>query len=1138
MRIMYRFYENFSVANEERFPYSMREEKIHSFVSTPSAFVEDGRLKLVRDHARMLLLTPALEAFDFSCRLGYVPPAHAHGDHVGWGIYFGYDERLRRGRILSVSYYEADSALHICLLNMNGNREQTEFTHIEQGVKLEGDHLYGFRLSVDGGKCRASFDGREVVFDCPSIKGRIGLMNRNSIMGLLVAEVKVEAEAVFAREVWRNQYVIPHYDGGSEDYVMEVVLRKYVEGPYEVSYELTGGAGSREPRDYRMRIWSVQYDVIKNPYLCFYGRPGSEKLYLYNGDLCFVEQNPTEKYTGLYMNGKSTPYAGRFLLEGLDEKADVAFGYEQFRRLGNELQEGEREFVYRDGQLIYSGRTLSEDYLIRIESPEDKGIVERIPKDIDEYEKALFQAKKNHYFLQGEAVAFRLFWHVKGHIPLLGFRAYLQDAFFEDLFEIELNTESADEFGEFGFSTYVSDVCLEKLEQGVYHIKACMLLGEKVICSHVSAFEVFDDSAISPRESSGIPFIYSGEAAPPNIKYNCPDPWMIKPDHNEIHYVECLLAMPEMTEYRKGWELMKLYKRKMFLWMNGRTIPEGKTCLDYPNSVKLADYIYASEVAYIILPGIFRNPSVRKIYEDFRRERPEYGLRKLPEEGITEEQFRELYRLCGSEWVDYVCEKNTDNIMRFHEEIRKLNPKVKFTSYGPYAIYGTNHTGILASKLRMVSLSRAHEVRDGFWFFEDYPFITGHTTSYSGWGMMGLLLHLPKARVVVELFGSFDPVCPDGYVCFAYPPMGGCFVETYRTVTQVYEHMYAAVYRNGKFCYYDNPGFQFLQSYTTEASKRFEEFLKGWGVYRKNKPAMPMKAPVFVMEYTNEEDRFLFEESRKNVNNISQAGQAYLYETVAQMGLPKGVSTDFEGFVQMPAEQMDVCVLPSLRNASEAVKQKVRHLSEAGIGLVAVGDIGDLTDLFGVEKEWCKVPICALERSEQSEFVACRNAEFFYRAKDAEVVLRAVTTDGENYPVILRQGKNILINSYICQVGVADFAFESFGVANVSSLLKKTVEDMMREISSPLAVAEGDCGINLFVTEQGEKRILLTDYSLCGSKEEKNILVQLYFDVDHVRFVGHKDDVIEPNMVKKEGKVKAFTVKLRPGESAMFAVES
>ena len=53
----------------------------------------------------------------------------------------------------------------------------------------------------------------------------------------------------------------------------------------------------------------------------------------------------------------------------------------------------------------------------------------------------------------------------------------------------------------------------------------------------------------------------------------------------------------------------------------------------------------------------------------------------------------------------------------------------------------------------------------------------------------------------------------------------------------------------------------------------------------------------------------------------------------------------------------------------------------------------------------------------------------------------------------------------------------------------------------------------------------------------KRVTVKLNFDVDDIVNVCHKDMAVEPNVIRVYGKVKAFTVTLRPGESALFAVE-
>lgn len=1138
---MYTFNESFTVVNDYGMPYSVTEENIHQYTN-PAGKAENGQFFFAREGAHLILNTPTLESFHLRCRLGFVPPAQAFRKHISWAFYFGCNINHRTGKMLSLSYFEDKSILLIQLFDVNGKKNSLISEQTVENVTLTGNTMYDFELSVNSKKLCGKFNDISFSFACDVPGGKIAFTNYRSIKGLLFSDIYVESEEAPFKTVLDQKYAVAHYDGGSEDYCIQVTVKKYAGGTYEVAYTLTGGAYSRNTPDYKMGIWSVQYDIFTNPYIRFYGSKNTEKLYLKNGQLCFIEQNEAYKNTELVLDNEKMPYKGVFYLDEFDENSDFAFGYDLLRRLGNELQEDKREFVYSCGELLYSGAPLSEDYIITVSSPADKKITELIPKDIDKYDKALFHARNNHYFMQDEDAVLTITSHIRKNENLTELKFYLLDAFYNEIKEIIAVTKESTKLTQYGFSSHEHIINLGKLPQGVYHIKAEMILGRKAVCSHASAFEVFDDSDISPRESSGIPFMYSGEAAPANIEYNCPDPWIIKPDHNEIHYLDCMLAVPEVTENRKGWEIMKLYKRKMFLWADPRTMPKGKIYKDYPKSVKLADYINAyaanAPLTYTIFPGIFKNPHILDIYNSFKKVHSHYLLPDIPESGeISHESFNTFYNAYGSEWIDYVCEKTADKLIEFQCEVRKLNPNVKFSHYGPYALYGTRHAGILSSKFRNVSEKYLTKMMDGYWIFEDYPFITAQETHYCAWAMMGFLTHTPEANIVVELFGSFDPVCPDGFVFCAFPPMGGVYAESYRTVTQVYEHMYAAALMNGKFAYYKKPGFQFLQSYNTEAKQRFEEFLKGWGTYLKNKPAKPLRSPVFVNEYTNDDDRFGFDFSDRDANNISQAGQAYLYGVMAEAGLPKGYCTDLDGILSLDENMTDMCVLPSLKYASREVKTKIRELSKKGVSLIAVSDISDLADLFGVEKYGLKAKVCSLEADAETEIITNREAEFFYKSNGAEVLLWAIDENEEKHPVILKYGKNIVINSYICQVGCAEFSHHAFGIANVSKLLKKVLSDTAASVSSPLATADNKCGINLFETEHGEKRILLTDYTLCGNTGLKDVTVTLNFDAEGVECVCHKDMTIEPNLIKKNGKVKAFTVTLRPGESALFSIE-
>lgn len=1138
---MYIFNEKFNLTNDINMPYSLTEENLYPYTSE-SGWVEEGKFIFAREDTRFILKTPMLKNFDFSCKMEFMSPMTLYRRHTSWGICFGYDPAKRSGKLLEMKYLADSKTLCTKLYDFCGKNKNLICEDIAENITLEANIAYELKLSVKDGNCTGAFANMDFEFECGIVEGKIAISNIESIKSLIFSDLYVESDDVDYEIVMDRNYIIPHYDGGNENYNVNILVKKYSGGIYDISYELTGGA-CRKTDDYKMAVWAIQYDIFTDAYIRFCGKNNTDKLYLKNGELIFVEQNEKLIATNLLLNGETMPYKGSFQIEEFDVNSDFVFGYDHFRNYGNELQEGRREFVYREDELIYSGMPLTDDCVIKVESPVNKKITERIPENIDKYDYALFHAQNNHYFMYDEDVQFKVTAYVKNNSDLITSKVQILDAFFEEIKTVNTTFVPSDDLAEYGFSALEYNVNLGKMEQGIYHIKTDVVLGNEILLSHTSAFEVFDESEKSPRESSGIPFMYSGDGAPINVEYNCPDPWLIKPDHNEVHYLDCMLAVPEVTEGRKGWELLALYKRKMFLWADERTIPSGKTFEDYPNSIKYADYISINDAStplpyYRPFRRTFENAEIRKIYNDFKEDHKDYDLFEMPEDGKVSEQVHiDFFKRYGTEWLAYMGEKNAQNIINLYGDIKRKYPDLKFSHYGPYNVYTTRHSGIRRTNMSYAPYKHAAKIMDGFWYFEDYPFITGVATHYSAWSMMGLLLNMPDANVVVELYGSFDPVCPDGLVMLPNPPLGGVYVESYRTVTQVYEHMYAAVLSGGDFKYYNKPGFQFYQLYNTEASKRFEEFLKGWGTYLKNKPLKPLKSPAFVAEFPDEDDRFDFDFSERDANNISQAGQAYLYEVMAEAGLPKGFCTNLDGVLDIDENLTDVCIIPSLKHTSDNVKQKIRKLSEKGVALIAVSDVCDLCDLFGVKEDKNSAKVAALETGDEFEYITHRNAEFPYVENGAEVALYVVAEDGKKYPFVLKYGKNILINSYICHIGCAETRHDTFGISNVSKLLRKVLTKLTTEVSNPLATADNNCGLNLFVNENGEKRILLTDFTLCGSCESKRVTVKLNFDVDDIVNVCHKDMAVEPNVIRVDGKIKAFTVTFRPGESALFAIK-
>ena len=100
---MYVFNEKFVLTNDFGMPYSLTEETLHPYTSNPGK-VENGKFFFAREGARLILKTPELKDFEFSCKMGFVPPASSFGKHIIWTVYFGYNPAERKGKMFEISY--------------------------------------------------------------------------------------------------------------------------------------------------------------------------------------------------------------------------------------------------------------------------------------------------------------------------------------------------------------------------------------------------------------------------------------------------------------------------------------------------------------------------------------------------------------------------------------------------------------------------------------------------------------------------------------------------------------------------------------------------------------------------------------------------------------------------------------------------------------------------------------------------------------------------------------------------------------------------------------------------------------------------------------------------------------------------
>lgn len=162
---MFTLDEKFDLLGDGGMLYSMTEENLHSYTNA-SAKVEDGKLLLLRRYAKMILTTPKLQAFDFSCKLGFSPLASSDGIPVVWGVYFGYDPEKRTGKLLHVKYSESDRLLSFELYKQSGLEKELLCTQSTEDVELVGNTMYALNFSAQNGKCIGCFNGVDFDFDC------------------------------------------------------------------------------------------------------------------------------------------------------------------------------------------------------------------------------------------------------------------------------------------------------------------------------------------------------------------------------------------------------------------------------------------------------------------------------------------------------------------------------------------------------------------------------------------------------------------------------------------------------------------------------------------------------------------------------------------------------------------------------------------------------------------------------------------------------------------------------------------------------------------------------------------------------------------------------------------------------------
>ena len=1127
-------------------PYSIVPEACHRY-SNYDGFVQDNTFYLNRITAKQLLEMPDAEDFDLSIKLSYLPPAElAHFKKLAWGVFFGYDKELRCGNMLTIEYYHSENRVKLILSKVCGvKKQELERKSFNINTLLPGIK-YDAKISYHKNRLSVSLFNIDTYFDCESESGIIALSREAGVGGIGFSDIEIDGAMPDTENVWSGEFSIPRTDGGVLDYKLTLSINRFLQKNklYEIKYELSGGVCESDTGFRSADCWVGDCDNFDGLYFSF----GGGRYYLTSDKLIFVDKKFQDLKTVL--GGSDVPYKGSFTADSFDSFENIFIGYNnRFSENAGNLT-SDRMFTYnKNGKLLFIGKALDKNCFFDVKSSSEKAITKRIPKDLPDYDAFLYNAQNNHYFLTNEAPEFYIDVYSKASEEFLEFEAELENAWFEKSQALEMVKTSSEDniFASYGYNKYSFSVKCDTLGQGVYHIKLICRYGTDKLYEHTSAFEVLDDSKDeAPPETSGLPTIYCGDGI--RSRYATFDFAHAKPDFNIMHYISWSLDGPITAEKRRVWEVLKLYHRKLIIWMTFRTlVSKDETYLDHLEATKHADYLNYIYPKIETSRNYFRydlweNSTfdaafVRATYKAFLSENKdiENVFPKLGDDGSVDmDKWGKIPGAAFDRWVTYINSKTLPLFKKQWEKIKKVNPNAKRFAYGPYHLYAINNSGGYTAKWFGFSKEGLSDVfGDGFLQFEDYPFVCGYQTHICAWNMATIKLENKDVRIAPELYDSFDPGCPDGHVANARPPLGESYAPPYQTITQIYEYLYnTAAFDNASFRYWEDNILQMYDHTSHEPEKRYKLLLKAWKIYLDNKPKKSLSPIAYITDYTPDDDRRTNEIANGALYNRSQTGLSIVHEVNAEMGYPQGFVLKFESLDKL--SDASLIVLPSLKNADGNAIAKIRQLYADGASLIATSDITGLEDIFGVEPYSTKDKCTKITYGDKEEAIYPYTCEFFYRPTDAQTIVYA-----QRNPAILKKDRAMLLNVPLGELGVDSFMpTTNGGRANISKLVRDAIGDFIRANINPPVYADKNCGVVLTETVNNETLLILTDYSPDTNTEPTEVNIAFgKLDVKKIQNLVYEEHDINLNKFEANGLIKGISVKIRPHETLIFKIK-
>lgn len=1151
---MFTMKDNFSGHDENRQPYSFEVEQ-HTYVENLHAGVCDGRFHLKSVGNRHVLNTPPFKTGCFS--MEFCITVLKQFDPV-FTILFQYDKKIRSGMGLRF-HYELAGILHVELIQCREHRILVLDEKFIQNFKLEDSKVCSmdFIISKKGVFCKIG--EAELSFECECQKGQLAIERDNFIGELILQNISFESEDDFEICTVLEPVTaeIPLVNGGDIPYRITWQIDK-TEGEYFLKYILDGGTGTRKyNKSDRPGQFSVETDYMTTPYV---GVSNGSKEELFNiavGEMCFVDPNIYWECQKDIFGNVPLPVTGCFrinsdliLNDKLSDGAELIFGYENLACNGYPNQRGGNEFRYdASGKPTYSGAAQNGKDVFEIFSPFDKYAMSLIPDDCCNREEVEEHIRYNHYFECSEDIHFSLNMKTMLKSSYIDVAAEIINVYeTETLAQTDTHviTESKDN----GYSIIKADAHFCSLDTGVYKVVFKIFYGGRQYKEVKNVFEVFNkDTDDIPALKSGLPFIFSMANEIKWLKRNAFDLWNPMHSCDGVHYISCVTDTPIEAENRRTWELTKPFKRKWFAWIAPRTCTDYSDAENHIDTIKNADYLFWAQAQrgwsinsqftqYPLRSDHWsfittKSPFHQEVLKEFLKENPHAAkvvAMDFENEDFTNDHYERLMSEFRVEWITYMNDHVLKILEKQNAQLEELNPGIRRSMYGPVNIYIT--PTISYRSLPDYGLPNdnrlAEKVFNGFAVFEDYPHACSYPTYRGPFALASILLHCPKLRVYPEQYSGGRGGSIDGAVKFANAPRGAYKVEPYMNSTHSFEYVFNTPYRlEDGYHYWDTYGFH----RRSHGTPMLDELARDWKYVIENKPQKPLRSMAFIAEY--DESDTVFDISVNNEGNKiyafcnqSEIASGFIHECSREAGIPNGFSMKFDTLSTLSADECDLLVVPTLKNAEPCVKDEIRRLYNEGVNLIALSDITGLEDIFGVLPHRQSRRINTLTYCAETENIYSTDAVFNYKSCGAEAIMLA----DEALPAIFATERTVLINTHILSLGCENKEQRESrpnAYCVVGRLIRKALTDTVRRLSKPFAVGD-NVGVTLFESQSGHTELMAINYVPYNNRQHDVKEAVIHFDMDNL--IDVKSDR-ELYVCKENGIVKEIRFNTKPFET-------